>query len=77
MKEKGWIYCSGIISDCPPGTLFVGGELYGCRHQTKESHWHKVFETKFDVPNEAEKSFIDWDVMYEEVLGIPILKEAL
>jgi hypothetical protein len=33
IEEKGWLYCSGLISD------------YGCRQRTTKHHWHKVYET--------------------------------
>jgi hypothetical protein len=55
MIAKGWIYCSGMISDCPPGVPIKGAEYYSCRHHSTNPHWHRVFET------EEGHAFIDWD----------------
>jgi hypothetical protein len=69
MKEKGWLYCSGMISDCPPGkpiskrypdSSFSEWQYYSCRQRIKDSHWHKIYET------EDSKTIVDWDVIYEE-----------
>jgi len=68
-KEKGWLYCSGLISDCPPGkpiskrypdSSYSDWEHYACRQRTSKSHWHKIFET------EEGKSVIEWDYIYYE-----------
>lgn len=59
MKDLGWTFCSGIISDCPPGRPIVGWEFYTCRQQSKEPHWHKVFEAS------GEKVVIEWEIMYK------------
>jgi hypothetical protein len=58
MKRKGWIYCSRMISDCPPGVPIQGAEYYSCRRRLANPHWHRVFE------EENRHSFINWEITF-------------